>query len=436
MEYLKKASAVTLARAQEVSALVARILVDVRTRGLDAVREYSQKFDHWAPASFRLDAVEIEKIVASVAPQAKEDIAFAQEQVRAFAEVQRSSLRDVKVEPHRGVVLGHRHIPVESVACYVPGGRYPLLASAHMGIITARVAGVARVIALTPPMGGKPNPATIAAIAMAGADEIHLIGGVQALAAAAYGTEELARVDMLVGPGNSFVAEAKRQLFGEVGIDLLAGPTETLVIADDSADAEMVAVDLLGQAEHGPDSPCILVTTSRQLGVETIEEVERQLASLETAAIAGTAWREHGEVILVADGAEAVRVADRIASEHVQILTRDTDYYLANLRNYGALFLGPMTNVAYGDKIIGTNHILPTRGAARYTGGLWVGKFLKTCTFQQITDGTSSVFIGEYGSRLCALENFAGHKRQNDLRVERYGDKAPSPWRRPKVAAQ
>ncbi len=436
MEYLKKARAVTIAQAQEASALVAQILADVRTRGLDAVGEYSQKYDHWAPASFSLDPVEIQKIVASVAPQAKTDIAFAQEQVRAFAKAQRASLRDVRVEPHRGVVLGHRHIPVESVACYVPGGRYPLLASAHMGIITARVAGVSRVIALTPPMEGKPNPATIAAIAMAGADEIHLIGGVQALAAAAYGTEELARVDMLVGPGNAFVAEAKRQLFGAVGIDLLAGPTETLVIADDSADAEMVAVDLLGQAEHGPDSPCVLVTLSRQLGVETIEEVERQLESLETAAVAGAAWRDHGEVIHVKDSAEAVRVADRIASEHVQVLTRDTDYYLANLRNYGALFLGPMTNVAYGDKIIGTNHVLPTRGAARYTGGLWVGKFLKTCTFQQITDARSSAFIGEYGSRLCALENFAGHKRQNDLRVERYGEGAPSPWRRPKAAEQ
>ncbi|HXV26062.1 MAG TPA: histidinol dehydrogenase [Alphaproteobacteria bacterium] len=430
MEYLKKAKTVTLAQAQEVSALVARILADVRARGLDAVREYSQQFDHWAPATFRLDPSDIEGIVASVDPQAKADIAFAQAQVRTFAEAQKASLRDVRVEPHPGVVLGHRHIPVESVACYVPGGRYPLLASAHMGIITARVAGVSRVIALTPPMGGKPNPATIAAIAMAGADEIHLVGGVQALAAAAYGTKELARVDMLVGPGNAFVAEAKRQLFGEVGIDLLAGPTETLIIADDSADAEMIAVDLLGQAEHGPDSPCILITLSRRLGMETIGEVERQLASLETAAIAGVAWRDHGEVIVVKDDAEAVHVADRIASEHVQALTRNTDYYLANLRNYGALFLGPMTNVAFGDKVIGTNHILPTRGAARYTGGLWVGKFLKTCTFQQITDARSSALIGQYGSRLCALENFAGHKRQTDLRVERYGERAPSPWRR------
>jgi sulfopropanediol 3-dehydrogenase len=305
-----------------------------------------------------------------------------------------------------------------------------------MGIITARVAGVKRVIAFTPPTGGRPHPATIAAMDMAGADEIYLIGGAQALGAAAFGTEEIAPVDMLVGPGNAYVAEAKRQLFGRVGIDLFAGPTEVLIIADDFADAEMVAVDLLGQTEHGPDSRAVLITTSRALGRDVVVEIDRQLLTLETAEIAGRVWRDHGEIILVDDHAEAVRVADEVASEHVQILTRNTDYYLDNMRNYGALFLGEMTNVAYGDKVIGTNHVLPTRGAARYTGGLWVGKFITTCTYQRISEASASVMIGEYGSRLCALENFAGHKRQNDLRVERFGNREPSAWRLARQAAE
>ena len=436
MKYVKKAKSEPSETSgyADIQARVTAILADVKQRGGDAVREYSERFDDWRPTSFRLSDLDIERIVGQVSEEAKRDIAFAQAQVRTFAEAQLASLQDVEVEPHPGVILGHRHIPIESAACYVPGGRYPLLASAHMGIITAKVAGVSRVIALTPPMGGEPHPATIAAMVMAGADEIHLIGGAQALAATAYGTEEIEPVDILVGPGNAYVAEAKRQLFGEVGIDLFAGPTETLIVADETADAEMVAVDLLGQAEHGPDSPCVLVTTSMDLARSTIDEVDRQLQSLETAEVAGAAWCDHGEVILVDDQFEALEVADKIASEHVQILTVDPEFYLANLRNYGALFLGPMTNVAYGDKVIGTNHVLPTRRAARYTGGLWVGKFLKTCTYQRITDAKSSAMIGEYGSRLCALESFAGHKRQNDLRVERFGGQPQSSWRAPIAA--
>lgn len=432
MKHLKRSALsadTNAANDRSVTASVTAIIDDVRHRGLDAVRHYSKTFDSFDLPSFRLTAGEIANIVSGVERQTLNDIAFAQTQIREFALAQKSALLDIEVETLPGVILGHRNIPVESVACYVPGGRYPLVASAHMGIVTAKAAGVERVLAFTPPTQSKPHPATVAAMAMAGADEIWIVGGAHAIAAAAYGAGDIAAVDMIVGPGNAYVAEAKRQVFGKVGIDLFAGPTEVLVIADSSADAEMVAVDLLGQAEHGPDSPAILVTTSPQLGMDVIAEVKRQLMTLETGNIAARAWRDFGEVILVSDVWEAIEVADRIASEHVEVLTEDPDFFLRNLRNYGALFLGELTNVAYGDKVIGTNHVLPTRGAARYTGGLWVGKFLKTCTYQKITRPEASVLIGEYGSRLCAIENFSGHKRQNDLRVERYGNAAPSSWR-------
>jgi sulfopropanediol 3-dehydrogenase len=436
-QYLKCAAATEVdndAADERVRNAVRDIIEEVASGGLDAVRRLSGRFDKYEATSFLLSQSDIDSIVATLDVDTKADIAFAQEQIRNFAEVQRSALKDVEVETHPGIFLGHRNIPVSSAACYVPGGRYPLVASAHMGIVTAKVAGVKRVVALTPPIDGKPHPAIITAAAMAGADEIHLIGGAHALAAAAYGTEELAPVDMIVGPGNAYVAEAKRQLVGRVGIDLFAGPTEVLVIADDNADAETIAVDLLGQAEHGYDSSAILITTSRALGLQVIEEVARQLETLETAAVAGTAWRDHGKIILVADAAEAVVEADKLASEHVQVLADDLGYYHDHLTQYGALFLGEMTCVAYGDKVIGTNHTLPTRGAARYTGGLWVGKFLKTCTYQRIDSAASSVMIGEYGSRLCMLENFAGHKRQNDLRVEKFGKGSRSLWRKSSVS--
>lgn len=426
---VRQASDLALADAQ-IEQTVKAILADVRARGLAAVRDYARTFDRHEPKQFRLTETEVDAIVADVPREVIDDIAFAQHQIRNFALIQREALRDVEAEPLPGVILGHRNIPVDSAACYVPGGRYPLLASAHMGIVTAKAAGVRRVIAFTPPTGGRPHPATIAAMQMAGADEIWIIGGAQALAAAAYGIDGLDPVDMIVGPGNAYVAEAKRQLFGQVGIDLLAGPTEVLVIADDSADAEMVAVDLLGQAEHGPDSVAILLTTSHDLGIDVLREIERQLESLETSQIARQAWNDYGEVILVSDENALVREADRIASEHVEVLTRNPERFLERMTNYGALFLGEMTNVAFGDKVIGTNHVLPTRRAARYTGGLWVGKFLKTCTYQRITDAASSALIGSYGSRLCAIENFAGHKRQNDLRVERFGNAPRSAWRR------
>jgi sulfopropanediol 3-dehydrogenase len=358
-----------------------------------------------------------------LSPQTIADIEFAQAQIRNFAEIQRASVKDVEVETLPGVVLGHRHIPVAKVGCYVPGGRYPMVASAHMSIVTARVAGVGHITACTPPNQGGPHPETIAAMHLGGADEIHVLGGVQAVAAMALGTETFKPVDMLVGPGNAYVAEAKRQLYGKVGIDLFAGPTEILVIADETADAEMCATDLLGQAEHGPTSPAILLTTSGKLAHATIAEVERQLGVLPTADVAGIAWRDYGEVILCADDAEMAEEADRIAAEHVEVLTREPRAWLDRLQNYGALFLGPETNVSYGDKVIGTNHTLPTKGAARYTGGLWVGKFLKTCTYQEIKTPAASAAIGEYCSRLCAIERFWGHKEQADLRVRRYGQK-------------
>jgi len=419
--YLKTGIGVeqSLAADHQVSRVVEGILREIENRGDAAIRECSERFDHWSPPDFRLSQQEIDRLLAKANPDTRRDIEFAQKQIRRFAEAQRSALRDLEVEILPGVTLGHKNIPVQSVGCYVPGGRYPMIASAHMSIITARVAGVKRVAACTPPTHAQPHPETIAAMVLAGADEIYVLGGVQAIAAMALGSESISPVDMLVGPGNAYVAEAKRQLFGRVGIDLLAGPTEILVIADETASSEMIATDLLGQAEHGPTSPATLVTTSRAIAEATAVEIIRQLAVLQTAELAGAAWRDFGRIILVDSDEEAVLVADQIASEHVEILTRNPRFFLDRLTNYGALFLGPETNVAYGDKVIGTNHILPTRGAARYTGGLWVGKFLKTVTYQQVTP-EASVKIGEYCSRLCAIERFWGHKEQADLRVRRY----------------
>lgn len=404
----------------KVQETVRGILSDIRERKDEAVRELSQTFDSWNPPDFRLSDAQIQQIIDSLPEQAIADIKFAQEQVRNFALAQRTALQDIEVETLPGVVLGHKNIPVNRVGCYVPGGRYPMVASAHMSTVTAKAAGVKHIIACTPPIKGELPAATIAAMHFGGADEIYILGGVQALASMAYGALGIEPVDMIVGPGNAYVAEAKRQLFGLVGIDLLAGPTEVLVVADDSADVEMCAVDLLGQAEHGPTSPAVLLTTSRSLAESIESEIGRQLESLSTADLAGVAWRDCGEVILVDTDAEMVHVADEIASEHVEILTRDPDYFLENLSNYGALFLGKETNVAYGDKIIGTNHTLPTKKAGRYTGGLWVGKFIKTVTYQRVTE-EASVVIGEYGSRLCDLEGFMGHKEQCDLRLRRYG---------------
>jgi sulfopropanediol 3-dehydrogenase len=409
-----------LAADKRVQETVSDILDDIRARGDAAVRELSQRLDNWSPENFRLSPQQIDDLIATLPAQTIDDIQFAQAQVRRFAQAQREALRDVEVETLPGVILGHKNIPVNSVGCYVPGGRYPMVASAHMSVVTARVAGVKRVIACTPPIRGEVPAATVAAMHFGGADEIYILGGVQAMAAMALGTESIAPVDMLVGPGNAYVAEAKRQLFGIVGIDLLAGPTEVLVIADESADAEMVATDLLGQAEHGPTSPAILLTTSRKLAEETAVEIGRQLEALPTADVAGKAWQDYGQIILVESRAELVQEADRIAAEHVQVLTHDPDDFLARMTNYGALFLGPETNVAYGDKVIGTNHTLPTRRAARYTGGLWVGKFIKTVTYQKVSP-QATAHIGEIGARLCRVENFEGHARQCDLRVERYG---------------
>ncbi|HEX5455433.1 MAG TPA: histidinol dehydrogenase [Stellaceae bacterium] len=407
----------------KVRSAVEAIIGEVKVRGDRAVRDLSEKLDNWSPPSFRLTDGEIRALVAQVPAQTIADIEFAQAQIRNFAEIQRAALRDVEVETLPGVILGHRNVPVGSIGCYVPGGRYPMVASAHMSIVTAKVAGVGHIAACTPPNQGGPHPATVAAMHLGGADEIFVLGGVQAVAAMALGTETFRPVDMLVGPGNAYVAEAKRQLYGRVGIDLFAGPTEILVIADDSADAEMCATDLLGQAEHGPSSPAILLTTSETLAHATAAEVARQLTVLPTADVAGAAWRDYGEIILCADDAEMAAEADRIAAEHVEVLCREPRRWLDRLRNYGALFLGPETNVSYGDKVIGTNHTLPTKGAARYTGGLWVGKFLKTCTYQEIRTPEASAMVGEYCSRLCAVERFWGHKEQADLRVRRYGGK-------------
>lgn len=403
----------------QVRQTVEEIIEDINTRGDVALREYSVRFDRWSPDSFRLSADDIDGCHRELSDQVLEDIKFAQTQIRNFARAQRDAILDIEVETLPGVTLGHKNLPVNSVGCYVPGGKYPMVASAHMSVVTAKVAGVKRIVASAPPFQGRVSAAIVVAMDLAGADEIYCLGGVQAIAAMALGTESIAPVDMLVGPGNAYVAEAKRQLFGRVGIDLLAGPTETLVIADDSVDGELCAADLLGQAEHGPTSPAILLTNSEQLARDTIAAVERQLQTLPTADIAGAAWKDYGQVIVCDDTAEMIQVADEIASEHVQVMTKDPDYFLHNLTNFGALFLGPETNVAYGDKVIGTNHTLPTRKAARYTGGLWVGMFLKTCTYQKITEA-ASVQIGEVCSRLCALEGFMGHKEQADIRLRRY----------------
>jgi sulfopropanediol 3-dehydrogenase len=405
----------------KVRETVERILADITRRGDVAVRELSVQFDGWDRDDYRLTPSEIEGCLSQLSGRDIDDIKFAQEQVRNFARHQREALRDMEVETLPGVVLGHKNIPVGSAGCYVPGGKYPLLASAHMSVVTAKVAGVRRVVTCAPPYRGRPAAAIVAAQHLAGADEIFCLGGIQAVAAMALGTRTIDPVDMLVGPGNRFVAEAKRQLFGRVGIDLFAGPTETLVIADETVDGELCATDLLGQAEHGPDSPAILLTTSETLARDTLAQVERLLKILPTAEVARQAWESHGAVCLAESDEEIVRIADRIASEHVQVMTRDPDYFLRNMSNYGALFLGPRTNVAYGDKVIGTNHTLPTRRAARYTGGLWVGKFIKTCTYQRILTDEASALIGGYCSRLCALEGFAGHGEQANVRVRRYG---------------
>jgi sulfopropanediol 3-dehydrogenase len=400
---------------------VENILSDIQARGDEAVREMSRKFDNWDRDDYRLTDAEIQDCLSQLSARDIDDIKFAQAQVKNFAEHQRAALQDVEVETLPGVVLGHKNIPVQSVGCYVPGGKYPLLASAHMSVITAKVAGVPRIVTAAPPYQGRPAPAIVAAQHLAGADVIYCLGGVQAVGAMALGTETIEPVDMLVGPGNAYVAEAKRQLYGRVGIDLFAGPTETLVIGDESVDGEICATDLLGQAEHGPTSPAILLTNSEKLARDTMREVERLLSILPTAEIAKKAWEDYGEVIVCDSEEEMVREADRIASEHVQVMTRDPDYFLDRMTNYGALFLGPRTNVSFGDKVIGTNHTLPTKKAARYTGGLWVGKFLKTVTYQRVLTDEASARIGEVCSRLCMLEGFAGHAEQANIRVRRYG---------------
>jgi sulfopropanediol 3-dehydrogenase len=401
----------------DVTQAVTQIVAAVRERGDAAVREYSARFDGWDPPSFRLSGDEIERCVGQVDSQTLADIRFAQNQVRGFAEQQRASLHDLEVETLPGVFLGHRHVPVAAAAAYVPGGRYPMVASAHMSVVTAKAAGVGRVAACTPPYEGAPSAATVAAMQLAGADEIYVLGGVQALAALALGTESIERVDMLVGPGNAYVAEAKRQLFGDVGIDLLAGPTEILVVADEHADPEIVAADLVGQAEHGPDSPAVLITTSPELARSVSAEVQRQLIDLPTGETAAAAWRNHGTIHVVETREEAVALADEHAFEHVEILAEDPRWFLERMRNYGALFLGEGTTVAYGDKTIGTNHVLPTAGAARYSGGLWVGKFLKTVTHQEVRSPESSLLIGETCARQCRVEGFEAHARSCDVRV-------------------
>ncbi len=421
--WLKKGEAVEVkAEAdRKVRDIVESTLADIEARGDKAIRELSIKFDKWDREDYRLSDSEIQACIDTLSEQDLKDIEFAQTQVRNFAEIQRKSMVDVEVETLPGVILGHKNLPLNSAGCYVPGGKYPLLASAHMSVITAKVAGVPRIITCAPPFQGKPAPAIVAAQALGGADAIYALGGIQAVGAMALGTETISPVDILVGPGNAFVAEAKRQLYGRVGIDLFAGPTETLVIADESVDAELCATDILGQVEHGPDSPGVLLTTSEKLARQTMAEIERLLEILPTAEHARTAWDTFGEVIVAESNEEMVKIADELASEHVQVMTEDPDYFLENMSNYGALFLGPRTNVAYGDKTIGTNHTLPTKKAARYTGGLWVGKFLKTCTYQKVTTDDASALVGEYCSRLCGLEGFAGHGEQANIRVRRYG---------------
>ncbi|MGR3369769.1 MAG: histidinol dehydrogenase [Sagittula sp.] len=421
--YLKRGKADADRRQDDaqVRTAVETTLADIEARGDAAVRDLSQKFDGYTPDSFRLSQDEIDALIATLSEQEIADIRFAQAQVVKFAEAQRASMQDIEVETLPGVILGHRNIPVQSVGCYVPGGKFPMVASAHMSVATARVAGVPRIVACTPPFKGKPNAAVIAAMHFGGAHEIWVLGGIQAIGAMAIGTETMQPVHMLVGPGNAFVAEAKRQLFGRVGIDLFAGPTETMVIADDTVDAELCATDLLGQAEHGYNSPAVLLTNSQRLAYDTLAEIERLLAILPTADTARASWTDYGEVILCDTYDEMLAVADDIASEHVQVMTDRDDWFLENMTCYGALFLGPRTNVANGDKVIGTNHTLPTRKAGRYTGGLWVGKFLKTHSYQRITTDEAAARIGAAGSRLCMLEGFAGHAEQCNLRVRRYG---------------
>jgi sulfopropanediol 3-dehydrogenase len=404
-----------------VRATVEGVLADIAARGDAAVRDLSRKFDHYAPPAFRLTPSEIEAAMSRVSARDMDDIRFAQTQIRTFAMAQRASMTDIEVETLPGVILGHRNIPVQSVGCYVPGGKFPMVASAHMSVLTAQVAGVPRIIASAPPVNGAPHPAIVAAMQMGGAHEIYVLGGMQAVGAMAIGTETIAPVDMIVGPGNAFVAEAKRQLYGRVGIDLFAGPTETMVIADDTVDAELCATDLLGQAEHGYNSPACLLTTSAALAKATLAEVDRLLTILPTATTAAVSWRDYGEVILCDSHDEVLQVANDMAYEHVQVMTDRDDWYLERMHSYGALFLGPRTNVANGDKVIGTNHTLPTRKAGRYTGGLWVGKFLKTHSYQRITTDAAAAMIGEYGSRLCMLEGFVGHAEQCNIRVRRYG---------------
>jgi sulfopropanediol 3-dehydrogenase len=422
------ASSVTLRQDRsDVADVVATVIDDVRDRGDDAVRHYSEKFDQWSPESFLLDAEAIERIVAQVPREVIEDLRTVQANVRAFAQHQLESMREIEIETRPGVFLGHRHLPIASAGAYVPGGRYPLTASAHMTVVTAKVAGVQRVTTCTPPIRGEIPAATVAAMHLAGADEIFLLGGVQAVAAMAVGTQSIDKVDLLAGPGNAYVAEAKRQLFGEVGIDLFAGPTEILIVADDSADPFVVAVDLLSQAEHGPDSPAVLITTSENVARAAMAHIDRLLPAMPTNDMAGPAWRDHGEVHVVGDLDEAYRLADSFASEHVQILTEEPRRALEQMRNYGALFLGEGTCVSYGDKVIGTNHVLPTRGAARYTGGLWVGKYLRTVTYQEVTDRAASAALGELCGRAARIELFEGHARSGDVRAAKYAG-APLPW--------
>lgn len=424
MKFIKEGMAEEIVKEsdEKTKQIVANTLKDIEEQGDKAVRDLSIKFDKWDPEQFKLSQAQIEEIVDSIPEEVKHDIAFAQDNIKKFAEAQRDSMKDIHVEVMPGVFLGHKNIPVESVGCYIPGGRYPMIASAHMSILTAKVAGVERVIACTPPINGEIPKTTVYAMHKAGADEIYILGGIQAMGSMAIGTETIQPVDMIVGPGNAFVAETKRQVFGRVGIDLLAGPTETLVIADETSEPEMIATDILGQGEHGPTSPGAIISTSEEIAKEAMKEIERQLETLPTADVARESWNNYGQVIVVEDDQEAVREANKLAFEHVEILTKDPSYYLEHMKNYGALFLGPETNVAYGDKVIGTNHTLPTKQAAKYTGGLWVGKFLKTVTYQHIDDPEQSAMIGEYAARLCQLENFAGHAEQALLRVRKYGN--------------
>jgi sulfopropanediol 3-dehydrogenase len=426
---LKEAAASAAPRqgSPEVAEVVAGVIADVRARGDEAVREYSERFDRWSPESFRLGTEEVERIVAAVPAQVVDDIRTVQASVRSFAERQLESMAAFEVETQPGVFLGQKHLPIAATGAYVPGGRYPLTASAHMTVVTAKVAGVQRVTACTPPIRGQVPAATVAAMHLAGADEVLLLGGVQAVAAMAVGTETVGKVDLLAGPGNAYVAEAKRQLFGEVGIDLFAGPTEILVVADDGADPFVVAVDLLSQAEHGPDSPAVLITTSEDVAHAAMSHVDRLLPGMPTNDMAGPAWRDHGQVLVVDDLDEAYRLADEFASEHVQILTEEPRRALEQMRNYGALFLGEGTCVSYGDKVIGTNHVLPTRGAARYTGGLWVGKYLRTVTYQEVTDRAASAALGELCGRASRVELFEGHARSGDVRAAKYAG-ADLPW--------